>query len=165
MAKGGADPSFVSVFPDLLRAAFRVAYRILGTTSPAEEVAAEALARAYANWSKVRSLTRPDAWVVRVAGNLAIDTIRRRRPPLEPTAAADPQEIAVARVSLGRALRSLPRRQREVVLLRYLGGFAESEVAEMLGISAGAVKSHGHRGLASLRSRLADFNKDFDFET
>jgi RNA polymerase sigma factor (sigma-70 family) len=58
-------------------------------------------------------------------------------------------------VDLVRALRALPRRQREVVALRYLADRPEAEVADLLGCSAGAVKQHAHRGLAALRARLA----------
>jgi RNA polymerase sigma factor (sigma-70 family) len=58
------------------------------------------------------------------------------------------------RVDLARALRRLPRRQREVVVLRYLADWSEADVALALGCSVGTVKSHGHRGLAALRRHL-----------
>jgi len=53
------------------------------------------------------------------------------------------------------ALRRLPRRQREVLALRYYLDLSEAEIAEMLGISRGAVKSHASRGVAALRTDLA----------
>lgn len=161
MAAATADASFAGAFPSLLRAAFRVAYRILGETSAAEDVAAEALARSFADWDRVRVLTRPDAWVVRVASNIAIDSLRRRRPRMERAIAADPQEIAVSRISLGQALKSLPKRQREVVVLRHLAGLSEAEVAQVLGISPGAVKSHGHRALIALRLKIKSMDEEF----
>lgn len=52
------------------------------------------------------------------------------------------------------ALARLPRRQREVVVLRYWSDLSEAQVADLLGISAGAVKSHAHRGLVALRDVL-----------
>ena len=54
------------------------------------------------------------------------------------------------------ALRSLPARQREVLALRYYLDLSEAEIAATLGISAGAVKTHAHRGLATLAERLED---------
>ena len=54
------------------------------------------------------------------------------------------------------ALRELPTRQREVLALRYYLDLSEAEIADVLGISRGAVKSHASRGAASLRSLLED---------
>lgn len=59
------------------------------------------------------------------------------------------------RIVLSDALARLPRRQREVVALRYLADLSEAQVAASLGISTGSVKTHLHRGLISLRGRLA----------
>ena len=54
------------------------------------------------------------------------------------------------------ALGTLPRRQREVLVLRYYLDLSEAEIADTLGISRGAVKSHASRGSAALRTRLVD---------
>ena len=58
------------------------------------------------------------------------------------------------RLDLVRALSALPRRQREVVVLRFLGDFSEATVATVLGLSAGTVQSHSARGLEALRRTL-----------
>jgi RNA polymerase sigma factor (sigma-70 family) len=55
-----------------------------------------------------------------------------------------------------RALRTLPVRQREVLALRYYLDLSEAEIAATLGISAGSVKTHAHRGLATLAEQLED---------
>jgi RNA polymerase sigma factor (sigma-70 family) len=93
--------------------------------------------------------------VAHVAGNLAIDRSRRRAR----TAALDPP-IATSsideRLDLQRALRALSKRQREVVVLRYLADLPEADVARALGCSVGSVKTHGSRGLAALRAAMAD---------
>jgi RNA polymerase sigma-70 factor (sigma-E family) len=145
---------FEEAFPELYRLAYRVAFRILGDRGDAEDVAQEALARAHLRWARLRE--RPEGWIVTVATNLSIDRQRRRRRLSvlvnEPLAIVD---IHMAeRVDLARALRRLPRRQREVVVLRYLADWSESDVAATLGVSAGAVKSHASRGLAALRQHL-----------
>jgi RNA polymerase sigma factor (sigma-70 family) len=117
-------------------------------------VAQEALARTHLRWSRLRE--RPEGWVVTVATNLAIDRHRRRRRTsslgTEPLSLVDPHQGE--RIDLARALRRLPRRQREVVVLRYLADWSELDVAIALGVSAGAVKSHASRGLAALRHHL-----------
>jgi RNA polymerase sigma-70 factor (sigma-E family) len=150
----GEGVRFEDAFPDLYRLAYRVSFRVLGDRGDAEDVAQEALARAHLRW--IRLWDRPEGWVVTVATNLAIDRTRRRRRvvPLvnEPLALVDVYQAE--RIDLARALRRLPRRQREVVVLRYLADWSESDVAASLGISAGAVKSHASRGLAALRHHL-----------
>jgi RNA polymerase sigma-70 factor (sigma-E family) len=145
--------TFDLAFDDLYRLAYRVAYRVLGDRGDAEDVAQETLARALVRWPRL--VDRPEGWITRVAANLAIDRYRRRRPvgPLTgPVGVVDP--LHTERVDLARALAKLPRRQREVVVLRYLADMSEVDVAIALGCSLGSVKSHGHRGLAALRRHL-----------
>ena len=62
--------------------------------------------------------------------------------------------IALEHAEVLGALRSLPVRQREVLVLRYYVDLAESDIADTLGISRGAVKSHASRGMAALRTAL-----------
>jgi RNA polymerase sigma-70 factor (sigma-E family) len=153
---------FEEAFPELYRLAYRVSFRILGDRGDAEDVAQEALARAHLRWARLRE--RPEGWIVTVATNLSIDRQRRRRRLSvlvnEPLALVD---IHLAeRIDLARALRRLPRRQREVVVLRYLADWSESDVATTLGVSAGAVKSHASRGLAALRQHLNGHSQGAD---
>ena len=153
MSDGGG--SFEEEFPDLVLAAYRVALRILGNPAEAEDVAAEALARALRSWDRVGDLPYRKAWVVRVASNLAVDFTRRRRPVAAVMVdVPDAAEGIALRLALGAALGGLPRRQREVVALRYLGGLTEAEVAGSLGISHNSVKKHTGRAMTALRSRL-----------
>jgi RNA polymerase sigma-70 factor (sigma-E family) len=151
---GTVPRSFEVAFADLYRLAYRVGFRILGDRSDAEDVAQEALARAALRWSRLHE--RPEGWVSRVAANQAIDRYRRRqrqpRLPLGPLGIVD--ERLGERGDLVAALRKLPRRQREVVVLRYLADLSEADAARSLGCSVGAVKSQASRGLASLRRHL-----------
>jgi RNA polymerase sigma-70 factor (ECF subfamily) len=152
---------FDAAFRELFRPAFRVAYRILGNVADAEDAAAEALARACVRWRRVSVLSYRDAWVMRVAANVAVDMSRQRRTlPALSEVLASGQDGVVERVALAAALQALSRRQREVVALRYLGGLPEAEVATTLGISVNSVKTHSLRGLTALRSRLGpDFKE------
>jgi RNA polymerase sigma factor (sigma-70 family) len=115
-ATGGYDDEFDA----LARVAYRVAYRVLGNREDASDVAQDAMARAYERWRRIAPYA--EAWVARVATNLAIGEWRRRRArgPL-PDLEADALESAtVERIDLVQRLSALPRRQREVLALRYL---------------------------------------------
>lgn len=153
-----APPGFVEAFDALLGRAFRVARRIVPSEQAAEDVASETLIRAYAHWRRIGHQPWREGWVVRVATNLAIDAVRKQRPITDQEVAeghspAEQDDVAI-RLALAAALRSLPKRQREVVALRYLAGFSEAEAAAALRISTGSVKTHLHRGLGALRSSL-----------
>ncbi|MAT04036.1 MAG: hypothetical protein CL424_03210 [Acidimicrobiaceae bacterium] len=106
-------------------------------------------------WRKVHGHARP--WVCRVAANGALGIVRRqaRRPTLETPSVAYPAEVA-DRLDLQRLLSTLSRRQRDVVVLRYLADMSEAEVAGELGVSVGTVKTHAHRAIEILRQRIGD---------
>ncbi len=148
--------SFELAFADLYRLAYRVAYRILGDRLEAEDIAQEALARATLRWDRLHD--RPEGWVSRVASNLALDHYRRLRryPPALSGPVGVVDDRTVERSDLVVALRRLPRRQREVVVLRYLADFSESQAATALGCSVGSVKTHASRGLSALRRHLGE---------
>ena len=148
------DDGFDEAFDELFPRAVRLATRLLGNRAAAEDVAAEAMARAYARWSKVSRLPYRDGWVLKVATNLAIDRLRRRPPEVAPAPADEFEEAVHLRLALNAALLSLAPRQRQAVSLRYLGGLSDKEVAQALGISLGSVKTHIHRGLHGLRARM-----------
>jgi DNA-directed RNA polymerase specialized sigma24 family protein len=146
--------SFEDDYVQLFARAQRIAARILNDWSEAEDVAAETMVRAMSSWSRVRAFSVP--WVSRVATNLSIDAIRHRPAVsyrgLPFSLDGDPTD----RVMLVWAMRTLSSRQRQAVVLRYLVGLGEGEVAETMGLSAGTVKTHLARGLAALRTRFGD---------
>jgi RNA polymerase sigma factor (sigma-70 family) len=156
-----AARDFELVFGPLYRQARHVAWRLLGDQADAEDAAAEAMARALVAWDRVGSLPYRDAWVMRVAANVAIDMARRRdrraAPPLaRPSAppAGDMGEDVALGLDIRHALVGLSKRQREVVILRWIAGLTEQEVAGCLNLSRSAVKSHTRRGLDALREQL-----------
>lgn len=94
--------------------------------------------------------------------NLAIDTARRKPRGIVANVPPDQAEATVVRIALVAAMRSLPRRQRQAVALRYLTGLPHEEVATALGISASSASTHLKRGLATLRLRLGEgFREEF----
>ena len=146
---------FEEAFDQLFGRAFRVARRILGDDAAAEDVAADTMARAYAHWAKIAHEPWREGWVVRVASNHALDVVRKRSRLSDAVVEGSVEADDVAlRLALAEALAVLPRRQREVVVLRHLGGLSEAECADALRVSKGAVKTHLHRGLGALRNRL-----------
>ena len=151
---GGKD--FDALFRELYIPAYAVALRILGDTHQAEDAACEALARAASSWRRIQGVDYQRAWVLRVASNVAVDMLRKRRsvPVASVADEAAPAPVGEDRLLLAEALRRLPRRQREVVALRYLADMTEVQVAEHLRLSQSAVKAHCRRGLAALRDHL-----------
>jgi len=150
------DTTFDEMFPDLFRSGYRVAYRLLGSREDAADCAQEACARACADWTKLTRSGSPVPWVVRVSSNLAIDRWRRE----QRTRARDASSMVPVfdpgpeRLDLYCALDALPRRQRDVLVLRHLADLSEAAVAELLGCSVGTVKSNASRARAALRAVL-----------
>jgi RNA polymerase sigma factor (sigma-70 family) len=150
---------FRDLFPTLYARSYRVAYRLLGDRGSAEEVAQEAMTRTYEHWRRLDD--RREGWVVTTTVNIVIDLHRRerRRQKLGETtmtaAATDTDDYAAQRLDLRRLLAALPRRQRQVAVLRYLEDRPEAEVAALLGCSVGSVKRHAARAAAALRQALA----------
>jgi RNA polymerase sigma-70 factor (sigma-E family) len=157
----GFDEFFSHILPRTIRAA----RRLTGDPWIAEDVAVEALARAHARWARVEALPWRDAWVLKVASREALHHVRRRPPLPAPSYERDESDDVALRVALVAALVRLPRRQRETVVLRYLCDLPEADVALALGVSAGTVKTHLHRALASLRANIgADFEEAYAHE-
>jgi RNA polymerase sigma factor (sigma-70 family) len=150
-----APDRFEDVFWPLYLRAISTAFRVLGDRDAAEDVAADALAKAHLHWHRVGPLAYRDAWVLRVAANLALDAVRRRRPTVDDPVSVAFETAAVDRIALLRALRKLPRRQREAVSLRYLAELSHDEIAATLGIATASARVHVHRGLLALRAEMA----------
>jgi RNA polymerase sigma-70 factor (ECF subfamily) len=156
---------------DALRAAYAAEYaRLVGLArllvdrrEDAEEVVQEAFARTWAALGRVRG-DDPLPYVRRAVVNLARGRLRRRRTAAahrpDRTVDAESAESAAARGATGRAvlarLGSLPRRQRECVVLRFYADLTVPEIARVLGVADGSVKSHLHRALAALAIELED---------
>ena len=157
------DADFVAFFTTMLPKAVATARRITGDRASAEDAAAEGLARAYVRWSKLRTVSYREAWVLRVTANQAIGMYRtrtrragilRRQPHPETPAGETGGAGWDARDRLVGSIRRLPRRQRDVVALRYFSDMSTEQVAAALGISTGSVKTHLHRAMHTLRQRL-----------
>ena len=140
----------------------RLAYLITGDPNVADDLAADALVEIWRQWSRVESADKPLAYARGVLANLARNWIRRQRRErlglLKLKLFAEEQRgtDVPATMDVRAALRRLPLRRRECVVLRYAFDVSEREVAEILGISVGTVKSHTSRGAEQLASFLRD---------
>ena len=153
---GDFDEFFRLAFPR----AVAVAQRVTAERTSAEDAALEALARAHFRWARIGVEPWREAWVLKVAVNEAIR--RLPRSPVLPRSdePRDPADEIALRHALNTALKTLPRRQREVIVLRYLVGLSEVEVAAALHVSHGTVKTHLRRGLSVLRRNVGSNLKE-----
>lgn len=159
---GDTQHDFSVTFPEAFGRSLRVAARILGDGATAEDVAAEALARAYARWDEIGHCGYTEAWICRVTSNLALDMLKRRKPEMRWLQATvvhrgshlSTEDEAASRLVVATAIARLPSRQREVVALRLLADFSEDDAARAMRVSIGTVKRHLKRAKASLRLHL-----------
>ena len=124
----------------------------------AEELAQEALVRAWERWDKVGAMASPEAWTYRTAFNLASSWGRRRSaerranrrslPPDDEAVVPDTPEIEAVKEAIG----ALPPKQRAAVVCRFYLAMTVAETAELLGCAEGTVKSATHQALATLRA-------------
>src|SRR5579872_1986580 len=121
------DEWFLGLYPDALA----LARRIVGDAN-ADDVATEAFTRALVRWDRVRTLSYRDAWLLRVATNLGIDVVRRRRPQVAVGVESAGVDDVEGRMIVVAALRRLSQRQRQAVALRLLGQYSERETAEVM---------------------------------
>jgi len=139
----------------------RLAYLLTGDHASAEDLTAEALLAAWNQWDRVLEVDHPTAYLRRIVVNLAAARVRstvreRRRIRLFHADARDvaPTPDGAAVVDVRAALRQLPARRRACVVLRHAFDLSEEEVARILCVSVGTVKSQTSRGLAQLQKLL-----------
>jgi RNA polymerase sigma-70 factor (sigma-E family) len=155
--RSGRDAEFVEFMAAAQPGLLRLARFLTGSDDLARELTQDALVRAYAAWPRVRR-EGAVAYTRRIIVNRRVTAWRRssREEPHNPNDAGLDTPVANAgeterRDEVVRLLAALPERQRKVVVLRYYVDLSEQQVAEMMGISVGTVKSSASRGLASLR--------------
>ena len=140
----------------------RLATLLTRDASVAEELVQDAFVSLHRRWSSLADPGAAHGYLRTTVVNNARSVLRHRgveeryRQP-GPPEPSGPEERAVQATEDARvlaALRSLSRRQQEVLVLRYYADMSEQEIATTLGMSRGAVKSHAHRGIAALRDAL-----------
>jgi RNA polymerase sigma-70 factor (ECF subfamily) len=155
-----AVTEFEARLPELGRLALRVAYSVLRSRADAEDVAQDALVRAFRNLHSLRDPGALKGWLVRTAFRLALDEGRRRQRRGErgcvgePAAPGTPAD-ELQRVRLLQALDALPDKLRLTLTLSAIEGHAVREVATLLGVPEGTVKSRLHLARRRLAERMS----------
>ncbi|MHA6758830.1 SigE family RNA polymerase sigma factor [Streptacidiphilus sp. PAMC 29251] len=141
------------------------AYLLTGDWEQGRDLLQTALAATAARWSKLRDRQQPEAYVRRALYHAQVDRTRRlswRREtvtaelPEHPLPGPDHADAIAQRQDIVAALRRLPQRQRAVIVLRYFEDRPDGEIAEILGIAPGTVRSQTHKALTALRVAFSD---------
>jgi len=154
---GDFDSFAAARWPGLVR----TAYLMGATAHDAEDHAQAALTKVWSNWARVQASDNPEAYTLRILINTVHKARRRRWMGETPTGEVlDPGVSHVddrdAALDLRRSLSALPPDQRAVLVLRFLHDKSEAEIADILGVPAGTVKSRSARGISALRAHMSE---------
>ncbi|MBN1938211.1 MAG: RNA polymerase sigma factor [Candidatus Aminicenantes bacterium] len=172
LAQAGDAAAWKGLFDAHYRKVFSLAYRFLGNRSDAEDVLQDTFVKAF------RGLDGFDpsfaggfaAWIGRIGANCSLDALRRKKPretlSLEDNAVSDPSDGTFRtdperetgnreiRARIEEALGGLTPKQRQIFTLRHYEGYTTREIAGMIELTEGSVKTHLFRAVGSLRKRL-----------
>ena len=153
---------------------FQICYRMLGNRHEAEDIAQEAFIRAYVNIETFNQKRKFSTWLFRIATNLCIDRIRKKKPDyfldaevagtegltMYSQVAADVQlpedevENMELQETIQKEITKLPEKYRSVIVLKYIEELPLQEISEILDLPLGTVKTRVHRGREALRKQL-----------
>ncbi|WP_138420031.1 RNA polymerase sigma factor SigW [Aquibacillus sediminis] len=172
--KKGDQSAFEDVVAFYQNKVFQICYRIIGNTHEAEDLAQEAFIRAYVNIHSYDERRKFSTWIYRIATNLTIDRIRKKKPDyfldaeikgtdgldmysqLPSTQPMPDQEVESLEIQnyIQSEILKLPVKYRSVISLRFVDELSLKEISEILDIPVGTVKTRIHRGREALRKRL-----------
>ncbi|WP_153127422.1 RNA polymerase sigma factor SigW [Peribacillus tepidiphilus] len=154
---------------------FQLCFRMLGNRHEAEDMAQEAFVRAYVNIHSFNTQMKFSTWLYRIATNLCIDRIRKKKPDyyldaeiagtdgldMYSQVAADTQkpedevESLELQETIQREILKLPEKYRSVIVLKYIEELSLKEISEILDMPIGTIKTRIHRGREALRKQLS----------
>jgi RNA polymerase sigma-70 factor (ECF subfamily) len=161
-ANEGDQAAFGTLVERYQNAVYNLAYRMLGSPEEAEDAAQEIFVRIYRQLARYDPERKFSTWVLTIATNYCIDQLRRRRMQLVPleniipwarAREAGPEGEALSRESrdeVQRLLRELPEKYRAVLVLRYWQDLSCAEIADILKLPEGTVKTQLHRARKAL---------------
>ncbi|MFD2630453.1 RNA polymerase sigma factor SigW [Oceanobacillus kapialis] len=172
--KKGDQSAFEDVVSFFQSKIYQHCYRMLGNAHEAEDIAQEAFIRAYVNIHSFDEKRKFSTWLYRIATNLTIDRIRKRKPDYYLDAEikgteglnmysqlADQGRLPGEEVEgmelqryIHQEISELPPKYRSIIILRYLEEFSLQEISDILDIPLGTVKTRIHRGREALRKKL-----------
>ncbi|MBM4765408.1 RNA polymerase sigma factor SigW [Bacillus sp. B15-48] len=153
---------------------FQLCYRMLGNRHDAEDIAQEAFIRAYVNIQSFNQTKKFSSWIYRIATNLCIDRIRKKKPDYfldaevpgtegltmysqvssQQALPEDQLESMELQETVQREITKLPEKYRTVIVLKYMEELSLNEISEILDLPLGTVKTRIHRGREALRQQL-----------
>ena len=157
-----ADEAVTQIYTAHYRSLVRLSALLVRDGQAAEEIVQDSFIAMHGAWRRLRDPDRALAYLRQAVVNRSRSWLRRRqvadkyapRPMPDMASAEDGAMGALEHQAVIAALRKLPERQREVLVLRYYADLSEADIAEAIGVSRGAVKSHASRGLAAVRTTL-----------
>lgn len=164
LVAGGDVRAYRKLVDRHLRGIHAFAYRMLGSRAEAEEISQETFLRLWEHAARYVPSAKPSTWIYRIAHNLCVDRLRRRR---EKASAILPDELPASERPSGlflerqvadavqRALAELPERQRAAMGLVHYQGLSNAEAAEVLGVGVRALESLLARARRQLKESLA----------
>jgi RNA polymerase sigma-70 factor (sigma-E family) len=157
-----ADRAVTELYSLHYRALVRLAALLVRDTPTAEEVVQDSFVAMHGGWQRLRDGEKALAYLRQSVVNGSRSVLRHRtvvdknaqKAPPDMPSAEHGALVLLERQSVVAALQELPERQRQAIVLRYYADLSEAEIADTMGISRGAVKSHTARGMTALRSAL-----------
>ena len=161
---GQVRREFDAAYPSLVSAAVNAAQKFFRfNASQVEDVVAETMARAYEHWERVRRHPNPIGWVVVCAKNVCLEQLRKDARRSASWAARNDTDLFVdlsdetaVSVTIAQSLKRLSRRQRDVIVLRYLMDYDEQTTAAVMGTSVSNVRAAAHEARQRLNPLLAN---------
>lgn len=176
-ARSGDSAAFGELVEQYRDSVYRLAYRMCGNAHDADEAAQEAFVAAWRGLPNFRGDAKFSTWLYRLTTNASIDLMRRENrhravaedemPEIEDRADSPQQQVerTEQQEAVQQALASLSEDYREILLLRYMQELDYTEIAEVLRLPAGTVKSRLNRAKAALKSALLQSGNIFGGET
>jgi len=160
-SQAAADANFAEIVREHQAMVYSIGWHLLRDRAVAEELAQDVFLKLHENWNSLESRAHAANWLRRAMTQRSIDYSRRARlrprfaledvpEPIGPACDADP----LMSEHLESLIARLPERARQIVVLRYQEDLEPAEIAQLLGVSVGAVKSSLHRSLAWMRGRM-----------
>ena len=161
-AEWDVDRAVSALYSEHYRSLVRLAALLVRDVATAEEVVQDSFVAMHGGWSRIRDTDKALSYLRQTVVNRSRTILRHRavvdrnapKPPPDMPSAEHGAIALLERSAVVAALRTLPPRQREALVLRYYGNLSEAEIAAAMAISAGAVKSHTARAMIALRAVL-----------
>ncbi|WP_073202970.1 RNA polymerase sigma factor SigW [Gracilibacillus kekensis] len=174
LVKKGDQSAFEDIVSFYQNKVFAICYRMIGNRHEAEDIAQEAFIRAYINIQSFDENRKFSTWLYRIATNLTIDKIRKKKPdyyldaeikgadglnmyaqlPADQALPEEEVESLEMQSYIQQEIMQLPEKYRTIIALRFINELSLKEISEILEIPVGTVKTRVHRGREALRKRL-----------